>query len=68
MVSRWREGRKNGESSVGTYTLPNVKEIANNLPYDSGTSNQGPVTAYRDWIGWEVGERFNRQGHMYTYD
>ena len=39
------EGMMNGESSMETYTLPYVKQIANgNLLYDSGNLKQGSVT------------------------
>ena len=35
----------NRENSMETYTLSHVKLIASgNLPYDSGSSNQGSVT------------------------
>ena len=39
------EGETNGKSSMETYTLPYVKQIANgNLLYDSGNLNLGSVT------------------------
>ena len=39
------EGATNGESSMETYILPYVKEIANgSLLYDSGNLKQGSVT------------------------
>ena len=39
------EGETNGESSMETYTLPYVKEIANgSLLYDSGNLKRGSVT------------------------
>ena len=37
---REREGGTNGESSMETYTLPHVTQIASgNLLYDSGSAN-----------------------------
>ena len=50
------EGEMNGESNVEAYTLPYVKQMANgNLLFDSGNSNQGPVTTKRGEKGLEVG-------------
>ena len=60
-------GGINGESSMEEYTLPSVKWIARgNLLYESGNSNQGYVTTSRGGMGWEVGERFKREG-IYVY-
>ena len=54
---RKEKGGTNGDSDMETYTLPQVKQIANgNLLYDSGNSNQGSVTTYRGGMGWEVQE------------
>ena len=49
-MGRWGgeegEGGMYGESNMETYTLPFVKQIANgSLLYDSGSSNQGSMTA-----------------------
>ena len=53
----------NGESSMETYTLPYVKQIASgNLLYNSGNSNQGSVTTQRGRMEWEEGERFKKEG------
>ena len=39
------DGGTNGESSMETYTLPYVKQIAKGKPLcDSGNSNRGSVT------------------------
>ena len=58
----------NGESSTETYTLPHLKQIdSGKLPYDLRISNWGSVTTCRGGMGSEVGERFNREGHTYTY-
>ena len=47
----------NRESSMETYTLTCVKQIASgNLLYDSGNSNQGSVTTYRGGMGREAQE------------
>ena len=55
------EGGANGESSMETYTLIYVKQIAGgNLPYDSGNAHQGSVTTSRGGMGWEVGGRLRR--------
>ena len=55
------------ESSMETYTLPYVKQIAGgNLLYDSGSSNWCSVTTYRDDMGWEVGQNFKRE-ETYLY-
>ena len=57
------EGGTNGETSMETYTLPYVKQIASgNLMYDSGNSNWGSVTTQRGGNGQEVGERFKMEG------
>ena len=49
LMDKWAreegEGETNGESSMETYILPYVKEIANgSLLYDSGNLKQGSVT------------------------
>ena len=42
-----------------TYALPCVKQIASgNLPYDSGNSSQGSMTAQRSEMGRDVGGMF----------
>ena len=39
------DGGTNGESSMGTYTLPHIKYIVNgNLLYDSGNSKWVSIT------------------------
>ena len=57
----WREkgkGEMNRESNIETCILSYEKQIANeNLLYDSGNSNGGSVTTYRDAMGWEAGSR-----------
>ena len=63
------EGGTNGESSMETYTLPYVKQIASgNLLYDSGRANQCSVITQRGEMGgrWEGGSK--GRGHMYTCD
>ena len=51
------------EGSIEAYILPSLQQIANgNLPYDSGNSNWGSVTTQTGRKGWEVGERFRREG------
>ena len=55
--------------TLGTFLVsqPYGKQVTNgNLLYDSGNSNQGSVTTYRDGKGWEVGGRFKREG-TYIY-
>ena len=62
------KGGKNGESSMETYTLPYVKQIASgDLLYDSGSSDQYSVTTWRGGMGerWEGAS--GGQGHGYTY-
>ena len=45
------KGGKNGESSMETYTLPYVKQIASEtFLYDSGNSDWGCMTTRR--VGW----------------
>ena len=64
-LGRWVEWM--GCSSMETYTLPYVKQIASeNLLYDSGNSNCGSVITQRGWMEWEVGGKFKREG-TYVY-
>ena len=50
-VGEWRE--QHGDSSMKTYTLTYVKQIASgNLLYDSGNSNWGSVTAQKGGMQW----------------
>ena len=61
------KGGTNGKSSMETFILPYVKQIASgNLLYDSGSSNQCCVAIQRDGMGWEMGGRFQRKG-IYVY-
>ena len=49
------------ESSIDTYTLPYVNQIANGgLLYNTGSSTWCSVTSQRGGIGWGVGERIQR--------
>ena len=59
------EGGTNWESSMETYTLPEVKQIASgSLLYDEGSSN---LVLCDNLDGWDaVGERFKRDG-TYVY-
>ena len=67
-ATRAGEGEANWESSMETYTLPYVKQIASGkLLYDVGTQ-AGTLWQLRGvgWRGrWEGGLR--GRGHMYTY-
>ena len=50
-VVAWGDRGTNGGSSMETYILPYVKQIASgNLPYDSGSSNWCSVTTWMDGI------------------
>ena len=61
------DGGTSGESSMETYALQNIKQIANgNLLYDSENSNQCFATTQRSGKGWDVGGRFKRKG-IYVY-
>ena len=56
------KGGKNGESSMETYTLPYVKQIASgNLQYntESSTWRCGNLTG---WDGVKVGRRLRTEG------
>ena len=58
------EGGMNRESSIETYTLPCVKQIA---PVGiccmmQGAQTVGSVTTYSGGMGWEARGRFKREG------
>ena len=54
------EGRMNRESSIETWMLPYVKQIASgDLLYDAGSSNS---VLCDNLEGWEVERRFKREG------
>ena len=58
-----RGGKKNGQSGMEAYTLPQVKEIANgNLLNDSGNSDLGSVTIQRGGKGLEAGGKVKMEG------
>ena len=60
---RKEKGGTNGDSDMETYTLPQVKQIANgNLLYGSGNSNRVSVSTYRSGMWREMGGRFKREG------
>ena len=70
----WQEedSGTNGESSMETYMIICVKQIASgNLLYDSGNPNRGSVTTWRSGMGWEVRGRIKRDGtsllHVYLW-
>ena len=68
-LETWEEKGGEGEMErvTGKLTLPYVKWIANgNLLYDTGSSTLCSVTAQKGGMGWEVGERFKREG-TYVY-
>ena len=49
-------------------TSPNVRQIPNeNLMYVSGNSKQGLCISLEGVMGKEMGGRFKREGHIYTY-
>ena len=51
------------KSSVETYTLPCVKQIASgNSLYAPGSSREGSVMTWRAGMGREVAGRFRRDG------
>ena len=55
------------KSSIETYTLPYVKELASrNFLYDAGTQSWCSVTTSRGGMGRKVGGRFKREG-TYVY-
>ena len=55
-------GGRYGESNMETYNA--ICKIANeNLPCDSGNSNQGSVITWRGGMGREVGGMFKWEGH-----
>ena len=56
-----------GENSIGTYTLPYVKQPASvSVMCDRGTQSQCSVTTRRDGVGREVGGGCRMEGtHVY---
>ena len=57
------ESGMNGESSMETYTLPYVKQIANgNLLYDVGSSNQVLCDNLEGWEGVGGKREVKREG------
>ena len=66
--SQGGDGGVNCESSIKTYPLPYVKQIASGkLLYNTGSSAWCSLTTERSGIGlgWEVDSK--EKGHMYTY-
>ena len=59
------EGGMNRESSIETYTLPCVKQIANGkLLNSAGSSAWCSVMTQSGGTGWAVGGRLKREGHV----
>ena len=60
------EGETNWESSIGTYTLPYVKQLASgNLLYDTGSPNLVLCDNLEGWDGVVGGREVQEGGDIY---